>query len=82
MAAFRATRDSRAMDESSRPEGLIATLSAHPVITGVIVGCTLLGIALGWVWLPEDWALARKIAGGAVAGAGCGLIVTAPRIVG
>ena len=57
-------------------------LRAHPVITAVIVGCTLLGVALGIVLLPADWALLRKIAGGAVAGAGCGLIITAPRIIG
>jgi hypothetical protein len=57
-------------------------LRSYPIITATIVGCTLAGIAAGLVFLPEDWALLRKIAGGAVGGAGCGLIVTAPRIVG
>ena len=62
--------------------GLIGTLRAHPIILSAILGCTLLGVVIGLIWLPEDWAVVRKIAGGAVAGAGCGLLVTAPRIIG
>jgi hypothetical protein len=61
---------------------VIQILRSYPIITTTIVGCALAGIAAGLVFLPEDWALLRKIAGGAVGGAGCGLIVTAPRIVG
>jgi hypothetical protein len=70
------------MDDDPRPSGLLATLQAHPVITATIVGSTVLGIIIGLVFLPEGWTLARKIAGGAIGGAGCGLIVTAPRIIG
>lgn len=54
----------------------------YPIITSVIVGCILLGVVLGIVFLPEGWTIARRIAGGALGGAGCGLIITAPRIVG
>jgi hypothetical protein len=48
----------------------------------LIVGCTLLGVSMGFLFLPDDWTSLRKIAGGGVAGAGFGLIITAPRIIG
>ena len=70
------------MDDEAHPSGLLATLKAHPIITATIVGATLLGVVIGVLFLPEGWALARKIAGGAIGGAGCGLIVTAQRIIG
>ena len=54
----------------------------HPVIVGVLVGCTLVGIGAGIVWLPPEWTIVRRVLGGAVGGAGCGLICTAPRIIG
>lgn len=57
-------------------------LRAHPIITSLIVGCTLLGVSMGLLFLPDDWTSLRKIAGGVVAGAGFGLIITAPRISG
>lgn len=85
-------------DESSRDEsvgsdleevqhdadstGLAAFVRRYPVIISVFVFCTLAGIAIGLEVLPEEWALARRIIGGAVGGAGVGLICTAPRIVG
>ena len=62
--------------------GLVGVLRAYPIITATIVGCTLAGVVAGVLFLPESWELWRKLAGGALAGAGCGLIVTAPRIVG
>jgi hypothetical protein len=52
------------------------------VITGVMVSCTLLGAALGVVYLTEDWSLARRIAAGAVGGAGVGLLCTATKMIG
>lgn len=61
---------------------LLAVIRSHPVISATIIGSTLLGVALGLGLLPDDWSLARRVAGGALAGAGCGLIVTAPRIIG
>jgi hypothetical protein len=60
----------------------MGVLRNYPIITSVIVGCALLGVVLGIIYLPEGWHLARKIAGGALSGAGCGLIITAPRIIG
>jgi hypothetical protein len=62
--------------------GLLGLVQRYPVICATILFCTLVGIGIGVGFLPEDWSLARRIAGGAVGGAGCGLIVTAPRIVG
>ena len=61
---------------------LARAVRAHPVITGVLVGCTLAGAALGFALLTEDWSAARRIAGGAIAGAGAGLIITATRMIG
>jgi len=58
------------------------TVSRHPIIVGAIVGSVLLGAVLGVVLLPAEWTLVRRLLGGAVGGAGCGLICTAPRIIG
>jgi hypothetical protein len=63
-------------------ERLLRTVVAHPIIVGVLVGSTVAGLILGVVMLPEDWSVVRRALGGAVAGAGCGLICTAPRIIG
>lgn len=82
MAVFRPARHSPAMSERLRRSAIVSTLRAHPVITSVILASALIGVAVGIVALPDDWSLIRKIAGGAVGGAGCGLLVTAPRIVG
>lgn len=68
--------------DGPRRGGLLGVIASYPLISLTIFVCTLLGVGLGLVFLPEDWTLARKVAGGALSGAGCGLIVTAPRIVG
>jgi hypothetical protein len=52
----------------------------HPVITAVMLGCTVIGAVLGYVLLTEDWSAARRIAGGAVGGAGVGLLITATKM--
>jgi len=57
-------------------------LRDHPIVTAVLVGCTVLGAILGVVFLSSDWHLARRIAGGAVAGAGTGLLLTFNRLYG
>jgi hypothetical protein len=48
----------------------------------VMVACTVAGAVAGITLLAEDWTLARRLAAGAVAGAGCGLIVVTTRMVG
>jgi len=57
-------------------------LREHPVIGGVLLACTLAGAAGGLVLADPDWALWRRLIGGAVCGAGVGLAVTATKIVG
>jgi hypothetical protein len=54
----------------------------HPVIAGVVAACVILGAVSGAYLLTDDWSLARRIAAGAVAGAGVGLLITAPRMIG
>jgi hypothetical protein len=54
----------------------------HPIVTAVLLGCTLLGAILGAVYLSGDWHLARRLAAGAVAGAGTGLLLTFNRFYG
>jgi hypothetical protein len=50
------------------------------VISAVLLGCTLAGALAGAWWLSGDWSLARRVAAGAVAGAGVGLLVTATKL--
>jgi hypothetical protein len=57
-------------------------LRRHPVIVAVMIGCTLLGAALGAAYLTADWSLVRRVAAGAVAGAGVGLLMTATKMIG
>lgn len=54
----------------------------HPGIASVLVGCTLIGAVLGLMLLTQEWSVLRRIAGGAVAGAGVGFLVTATRMIG
>jgi hypothetical protein len=73
--------------DSERPDqaeagGWRGVVRQHPVIVGALVGCTLAGIGIGVAVLPEDWALLRRVFGGALGGAGVGLLCTAPRIIG
>jgi hypothetical protein len=67
---------------AGRSTGARGLLQRHPVIVGVLVGCTLTGIAVGILWLPPEWAWLRRALGGALGGAGVGLLITAPRIIG
>ena len=60
-------------------QGLADALRRHPVLSAIFVGCTLLGAVLGSLYLPGEWALARRLAAGAVAGAGTWLLVAFAR---
>jgi len=64
------------------PRGALAAMKAHPIITSVMIGCTLIGACMGFAMLPEEWLLARRIAGGALAGAGVGITLTATKMIG
>jgi hypothetical protein len=54
----------------------------HPVITAILVVCTLAGALIGALYLPGEWHLARRIAAGAVSGAGTALLLTFTRLYG
>jgi hypothetical protein len=55
-------------------------LARHPVIAATLLGCALLGAAIGYFWLSGDWSAARRIGAGAVAGAGIAILVTGTKI--
>jgi len=52
----------------------------HPVIAGVLLGCTVAGALLGCALLTPDWSLVRRLLAGAFAGAGTGLLITATKM--
>jgi len=57
-----------------------ALVRRHPVISATLVATTALGAVLGAWLLTGEWSLARRIAAGAVAGAGTGLLLTATKL--
>ncbi|MFV1978201.1 MAG: hypothetical protein ACC649_02505 [Myxococcota bacterium] len=73
------------MSESERSDtarGWKAEIAAHPIIFGVIIACISIGAVLGVLVSTDEWSLARRIAAGVVGGAGVGILITAPRIIG
>jgi hypothetical protein len=52
------------------------------VISSVIIGCALAGAVLGFTLLTDEWSALRRIAAGAVAGAGTGFVITATKMFG
>jgi hypothetical protein len=69
-------------EQAGATRGWRAAISAHPIIFGVVVACIAIGTVLGVLVLTDEWSLARRIAAGAVGGAGVGILITAPRIIG
>ena len=65
---------------AARLAGLRKIARRHPVITSVMLGCTLIRAALGFVLLTGEWSAARRLLAGAVAGAGTGLLITATKM--
>jgi hypothetical protein len=66
----------------ARPPGACAVLRRHPVITSTLIGFTLAGAVLGFYLLTDDWSAARRLAAGALAGAGIGLLMTGTKLIG
>jgi hypothetical protein len=60
---------------------LLATLRAHPVISAVFAVCTIAGAFAGPLLLPDGLSDVRRVLGGAVAGFGLALVVTATKIL-
>jgi len=67
---------------TSKTSGAWGTLRRHPIITATMLGCTLAGAVLGFYLLTDDWSVARRLAAGAIAGAGTGLLMTATKMIG
>ncbi|TFG95263.1 MAG: hypothetical protein E4H11_05335 [Myxococcales bacterium] len=58
----------------------VAFVRRHPVIVTTLVATTVLGAVLGAWLLTAEWSLARRIAAGAIAGAGTGFLLTATKL--
>ena len=73
------------MSEGERADttrGWKAAITSHPIIFGVVIACISIGSVMGVLVLADEWSLARRIATGAVGGAGVSILITAPRIIG
>ena len=64
------------MGDADRRSDPLARVRERPIITAVMVACTIAGAWLGHQVLADDFSPLRAVLGGAVAGAGCGLLVT------
>ena len=67
-------------EKRAESQGVISVVTRHPILVAVFAVCIALGVALGVLYLPADWALARKIAGGVFAGAGVAVFLTVTRL--
>jgi hypothetical protein len=54
----------------------------HPVITAVMVTCTVTGAIAGVSFLSGDWSFARRLAAGTVGGAGVGMCISGIKMIG
>jgi hypothetical protein len=69
-------------EPSGTNRGWKAAIRAHPIIFGILISCVAIGTVSGVFLLTNEWSLARRIAAGAVGGAGVGFLITAPKIIG
>jgi hypothetical protein len=60
--------------------GLLSFVRNHPWVSATLAAATLLGALGGAVFLTDEWSLARRIAAGAIAGAGTGILLTATKM--
>lgn len=69
--------------ESEAGRGSLGDLArGHPVVTTLIVSLAVLGAVLGGLYLSPEWTLLRRVAAGALSGAGIGFFVVATRLIG
>ncbi len=67
------------MTEEPRASWL-RVLRSEPLLTGVLLACTLAGAVGCLLFLSEDWAAWRRIVGGAMGGLLVGLCILAGRL--
>ena len=70
------------MERDAHDQRWLGTARRHPVITTVLLACTVAGALAGFFYLDPDWSVLRRIAAGGVGGAGVALLVTATRMLG
>jgi hypothetical protein len=46
------------------------------VVSAVLLVCAIAGVTAGLLCFSAEWALLRRVAGGAVSGAGVGLLIS------
>jgi len=69
--------------ESEAGRGSLWNLArGHPVVTTLIVSLAVLGAVLGGLYLSPEWPILRRVAAGALSGAGIGFFVVATRLIG
>jgi RsiW-degrading membrane proteinase PrsW (M82 family) len=69
-------------EPSNRPSW-ISAITRHPVISAILVVCTLTGAVVGYAFLVSAaGSPLQAIVGSAVGGAGVGLLITATRLLG
>ena len=61
-------------------QGVVAVLRRHPILTAIFALCIASGAVAGALFLPQDWSLARRIAGGVFGGAGTAVFLTVTRL--
>ena len=54
----------------------------HPVISTILILCTVAGTVLGEIYFPAEWSLVRRLAAGALSGGGVAFLITAPKMLG
>ncbi|MDX1648260.1 MAG: hypothetical protein R3263_00265 [Myxococcota bacterium] len=69
-------------EEPRASRSVLGAVRAHPVVTAVMVLCTLTGALLGPELLTEEWSLARSVLAGTLAGARTGLLLPATKMLG
>jgi hypothetical protein len=60
----------------------LGAIARHPLITLIVVSCTVAGAVSGLLFLDAGWSVLRRLLAGAVGGAWVGLLFTATKMVG
>jgi hypothetical protein len=61
--------------------GTFALLRRNPVIVALYAVCIVAGATAGILYLPEDFSLIRKLAGGALGGGGIAFLMTLTKML-